>query len=594
MAGNGESPIQVLHLLGSSTSSFYFDLSVMYGRTAMECPELDRSGFTHRAVILYQNGKWGFPSTVDEAGVAEAEKSAVSFGAAMAAIEAMTPAVDVCVPHMFCVEGLTRYRTIIDMLGIELLGCPGEVCAVAQDKFTTKAVCEAGGVPVPKGELLRQDVHGIDVTATAQMLMTKHTVPFIVKPAKEDNSIGLSLVKTASIDAVSAALTKAFNNDEYVLVEEYIPGTVDEAGVAEAEKSAVSFGAAMAAIEAMTPAVDVCVPHMFCVEGLTRYRTIIDMLGIELLGCSGEVCAVAQDKFTTKAVCEAGGVPVPKGELLRQDVHGIDVTATAQMLMTKHTVPFIVKPAKEDNSIGLSLVKTASIDAVSAALTKAFNNDEYVLVEEYIPGRELRVAVLEVNSIGLSLVKTASIDAVSAALTKAFNNDEYVLVEEYIPGRELRVAVLEVEEADGLRLVTMPKIEYILEDIRESKHKLGTDSSGKLLTGDKDVAEAIKKGKEEGERKCPAELTDEVHARVDDLAKKAHKALGCKYYSLYDVRLNPDGMPFMLEACLFCSFSPYSVIVGLAAVSENQDWKPHPKLFESFLCRAARETRARR
>ena len=256
------------------------------------------------------------------------------------------------------------------------------------------------------------------------------------------------------------------------------PSTVDEAGVAEAEKSAVSFGAAMAAIEAMTPAVDVCVPHMFCVEGLTRYRTIIDMLGIELLGCSGEVCAVAQDKFTTKAVCEAGGVPVPKGELLRQDIHGIDVTATAQMLMSKHTVPFIVKPAKEDNSIGLSLVKTASIDAVSAALTKAFNNDEYVLVEEYIPGRELRVAVLE------------------------------------------------VEETNGLRLVTMPKIEYILEDIRESKHKLGTDSSGKLLTGDKDVAEAIKKGKEEGERKCPAELTDEVHARVDDLAKKAHKALG--------------------------------------------------------------------
>jgi len=258
------------------------------------------------------------------------------------------------------------------------------------------------------------------------------------------------------------------------------------------------------------------------------------------------VCAVAQDKFTTKAVCEAGGVPVPKGELLRQDIHGIDVTATAQMLMTKHTVPFIVKPAKEDNSIGLSLVKTASTDAVSAALTKAFDNDEFVLVEEYIPGRELRVAVLE------------------------------------------------VEETNGLRLVTMPKIEYILEDIRESKHKLGTDSSGKLLTGDKDVAEAIKKGKEEGERKCPAELTDEVHARVDDLAKKAHKALGCKYYSLYDVRLNPDGMPFMLEACLFCSFSPYSVIVSLAAVSENEDWKPHPKLFESFLCRAARETRARR
>merc|ERR1712008_139779 len=163
-----------------------------------------------------------------------------------------------------------------------------------------------------------------------------------------------------------------------------------------------------------------------------------------------------------------------------------------------------------------------------------------------------------------------------------------------IPGRELRVAVLEVEEADGLRLVALPKIEYVLEDIREGKHKLGTDANGKLLTGDKDLTAALQKGKEEGDRICPAQLTGEVHARVDDLAKKAHRALGCKYYSLYDVRLTPDGMPFMLEACLFCSFSPYSVITTLAAAMDSEEWKPHPKLFEIFLVRAARETQARR
>jgi len=384
MASNGESKIHVLHLLGSSTSAWYFDLSLMYGRSAMETPELDRSSFTHRAVILYPSGKWGFPSKVDEAGVKEAEGSAKNFGEAMATIQAMTPAVDVCVPHMFCVEGLTRYRTIIDLLGIEILGCSGEVCAAAQDKFITKAICEAGGVPVPKGDLLRYDLHGTDVTAAAQMLMKKHSVPFIVKPAKEDNSIGLSLVKTSTVEAVAAALTEAF----------------------------------------------------------------------------------------------------------------------------KH--------------------------------------------------------------------------------------DEHVLVEEYIPGRELRVAVLETEEADGLRLVALPKIEYILEDIREGRHKLGTDASGKLLTGDKDVTAALKKAKEEGERICPAQLPDEVHARVDDLARKAHKALGCKYYSLYDVRVNPDGMPFMLEACLFCSFSPYSVVVSLAEKADNMDWKPHPKLFEKLLRRAARETQDRR
>jgi len=96
------------------------------------------------------------------------------------------------------------------------------------------------------------------------------------------------------------------------------------------------------------------------------------------------------------------------------------------------------------------------------------------------------------------------------------------------------------------------------------------------------------------ERICPAQLDAEVHSRIDNLARRAHSALGCKYYSLYDVRINEDGFPFMLESCLFCSFSPYSVIVSLAAKSPNPQLQPHPKIFEDFLRRAACETRALR
>lgn len=382
-----ESPIQVLHLMGSPTSTFYFDLSVMYGRTCLENAELDKQNFVHKAVVVYENGTWGFPSKVDEAGVKEARASAVSFGTAMERISAMSPSIDVVVPHMFCVEGLTRYRALAEMLNIELLGCSGDVCAVAQDKFITKAVCEVAGVPVPKGELLRSDVHGVDVGDTAKKLLDRQSIPFIVKPAKEDNSFGLSLVRRASVEEVSAALTLAF---------------------------------------------------------------------------------------------------------------------------------------------------------------------------EY---------------------------------------DEHVLVEEYIPGREVRVAVLEVEDGEGLRLEVLPKLEYILEDVREQKHKLGTDASGKLLTGDANISEAFAVAKAEGERICPAQLEPHVHARIDDLAKNAHKALGCKYYSLFDVRINPEGFPFMLEACLFCSFSPHSVVVSLASKATSSEMAAlhsHPNLFESFLRRAARETKTKR
>merc|ERR1711988_555163 len=129
--------------------------------------------------------------------------------------------------------------------------------------------------------------------------------------------------------------------------------------------------------------------------------------------------------------------------------------------------------------------------------------------------------------------------------------------------------------------------------IRTSSHKLAT-SNGQLLTSDANPAEAIVAAKKDGDRICPAQLEPEVHARLDDLAMRAHKALGCKYYSLYDVRIDENGFPFMLEAALFCSFSPYSVIVSLAAKSGNASIEQHPALFEAFLRKAANTTRTRR
>lgn len=324
------------------------------------------------------------------------------------------------------------------------------------------------------------------------------------------------------------------------------PAKLDETSVKEAEKGAMTIGKAMAMIESMQPAIDAVVPHMFCLEGMTRYRALADMLGIEVLGCAPETCSVGQDKFLTKAVCQVAGVPVPKGDLLRKDVHGKDMEATAKDLLDRYSIPFIVKPNREDNSIGLSLVKIGTVEAVTAALAKGFEYDEQILVEEYIAGRECRVAVLE------------------------------------------------VEEDDNLRMMVLPKLEYVLDDIREQKHKLGTDANGKLLTGDSNVSEAFQKAREEGERICPAQFDEKIHARLDDLAIRAHKALGCKYYSLYDVRIDKDGFPFMLESCLFCSFSPYSVIVSLASKLTESELQHHPKIFEMFLRRAASETHARR
>merc|ERR1719372_22169 len=106
----------------------------------------------------------------------------------------------------------------------------------------------------------------------------------------------------------------------------------------------------------------------------------------------------------------------------------------------------------------------------------------------------------EDNSRGITLVKKQ--EDVQAAIEYAFSFDSRVVVDEYIAGREVRAAC--IEEVDG-SLTVLPKIEYFLEDIRTSAHKLQTDKSGKLSSN------AIKAAKKDGDRQCPASLSPELH-----------------------------------------------------------------------------------
>jgi D-alanine-D-alanine ligase len=280
----------------------------------------------------------------------------------------------------------------------------------------------------------------------------------------------------------------------------------------------MSMAAAIANIERMD--IDVMVPHMFCVEGMTRFRSLFDLLKIPFLGNHEYTVWPSTDKATTKQVLEPAGVRVPKGELLVKGEK--ERPASVQ-------VPFVVKPCNEDNSRGITLVRREE-DAV-AAIEYAFSFDPRVVVDEYIAGREVRAAC--------------------------------------------------IEEEDGT-LTVLPKIEYFLKDIRTSAHKLATDKSGKL------TANAIREAKRDGDRQCPAELSPTVHARIDEMVAKAHRALKCRHYSLYDIRIDADEQPYILEAALFCSFSPLSVIPAMAQHAGREDLK-HPKLFESFLERAAAE-----
>jgi D-alanine-D-alanine ligase len=294
------------------------------------------------------------------------------------------------------------------------------------------------------------------------------------------------------------------------------PGDLSEKAVDKAPH--MPTAAAIAHIAEMDP--DVMVPHMFCVEGMTRFRTLFDLLQIPFLGNHDYTVWLSTDKAITKNMLAPAGVRVPSGDVLIKGENERPTTAK---------VPFIVKPCNEDNSRGIKLVRRE--EDAAAAIEYAFGFDTKLVVEEYIAGREVRAAC--------------------------------------------------IEEEDGT-LTVLPKLEYFLEDIRSSGQKLATDKNGKLSNN------AIKEAKKDGDRKCPADLSPMLHARIDEMVIKAHKALKCRHYSLYDIRIDENEQPYFLEAALFCSFSPVSVIPAMAAQAGREDLL-HPKIFHNFLERAIAE-----
>merc|ERR1711904_136327 len=295
------------------------------------------------------------------------------------------------------------------------------------------------------------------------------------------------------------------------------PAALNEDALAAAPR--LPMAAAIQNVCALAP--DVMVPHMFCVEGTTRFRSLFDMLQIPFLGNKEYTVWPATDKATTKQLLSANGVQVPRGELLEKGCREQPISVR---------VPFVVKPCNEDNSRGITLVRRE--EDAAAAIAYGYSFDPRVVVDEYIAGREVRAAV--------------------------------------------------IEEEDGT-LTVLPKIEYFLTDIRTTAHKLATDKTGKLS------ANAIREAKRDGDRQCPAELSEVLHARIDEAVKKAHRALKCRHYSLYDLRVDADEQPYILEAALFCSFSPLSVIPAMAAHAGREDLR-HPAFFHSLLDRVTEET----
>ena len=147
----------------------------------------------------------------------------------------------------------------------------------------------------------------------------------------------------------------------------------------------VEVGADLPAlIAALTPPPDVVFNALhgrFGEDG--TIQGVLDWLGIPYTHSGVRASALAMDKTAAKTLFAAAGLAVPRGLL-------VDRAALAEA--DPLPLPYVIKPANEGSSVGVEIVRAG--DNRRAAIARAWRWGDRALVEEYIPGRELTVAVM--------------------------------------------------------------------------------------------------------------------------------------------------------------------------------------------------------
>ncbi|MCS6913422.1 MAG: D-alanine--D-alanine ligase [Myxococcales bacterium] len=207
-----------------------------------------------------------------------------------------------------------------------------------------------------------------------------------------------------------------------------------------------------------------------CVQGL------LECCAIPYTGSGVLASALAMDKVYSRRIFDQEGIESPRWCTYRG---AADVARIG--------LPLVVKPAREGSSVGVSIVHSEA--ELPAALERAGSLHGPVLLEEYVRGREIQVAVLDGEALG------------------------------------------EVE--------VRPATEFY-------------DYEAKYLRNDTQYL-------------VPAPLTDAERHLVLDLARRAHRALGCHGATRTDLILTPSGRAVCLEVNTLPGLTEKSLLPKIAA-----------------------------
>src|SRR5437763_702540 len=123
-------------------------------------------------------------------------------------------------------------------------------------------------------------------------------------------------------------------------------------------------------------------------------QELLEVMGIPHTGSGVSACIRAADKVLAKHAMRDAGIPTP-------DFFAFNETAFKELgaaqalpaIEERLRFPIVVKPAGQGSALGIKFARVAA--DVPAALVAAFSYDRKVLLERYVPGRDLAVSIID-------------------------------------------------------------------------------------------------------------------------------------------------------------------------------------------------------
>jgi D-alanine-D-alanine ligase len=125
---------------------------------------------------------------------------------------------------------------------------------------------------------------------------------------------------------------------------------------------------------------------------------MLEVLEIPYTGSGVLASALAMDKEASKKIFMYHGLPVAPFVVVQRQEKNSKLRIQSQEFRADFEMPWVVKPAAEGSSIGISIVKEQA--GLVPALEKAFSLGKRAIIEKFVEGKEVHIGILGSRALG--------------------------------------------------------------------------------------------------------------------------------------------------------------------------------------------------